>query len=80
VVSIQTIVNSLAGAAAVPLVGLLSDQMKDRPNGLMIAATAIATPALLLSAWLLHRGETPYARTAEANARADAAVAARAPS
>ncbi len=80
VVSIQTIVNSLAGAAAVPLVGLLSDQMKDRPNGLMIAATAIATPALLLSAWLLHRGETPYARTAEDNARADAAVAAHAPS
>jgi MFS family permease len=78
VVSVQTIINSLAGAAAVPLVGLLSDQLKDRPNGLMIAATAVATPALLLSAWLLHRGETPYAQTAQANARADAADAARA--
>lgn len=80
VVSIQTIINSLAGAAAVPLVGLVSDQLKDRPNGLMIAATAIATPALLLSAWLLHRGEAPYARTAEANALADSAGAARATS
>ena len=79
VVSVQTIINSLAGAAAVPLVGFLSDQLKDKPNGLMMAATAVATPALLLSAWLVYRGEAPYVKTAQASARADAALAAGAP-
>jgi MFS family permease len=72
VVSVQTVINSLSGALAVPLVGLLSDQLKDRPNGLMIAATTLATPALLLSAWVLYRGEIPYAATAQATADADA--------
>jgi MFS family permease len=76
VVSVQTILNGLSGALAVPLVGFVSDQLKDRPNGLMIAATALATPALLLAAWLLHRGEAHYALTAQASARADQAEAA----
>ena len=76
VVSVQTIINGLSGALAVPLVGFVSDQLKDRPNGLMIAATALATPALLLAAWLLHRGEAHYALTAQASARADQADAA----
>jgi MFS family permease len=74
VVAVQTIINSAAGAVAVPLVGLLSDQLKHLPNGLMVAATALATPVLLLSAWLLWRGERPYVDTAQANARIDAAA------
>lgn len=76
VVAIQTIINSAAGAVAVPLVGLLSDQLKHLPNGLMVAATAVATPALLAAAWLLWSGERPYAETAKANARLDAQHAA----
>jgi hypothetical protein len=40
----------------------------------MVAATALATPVLLLSAWLLWRGERPYVDTAQANARIDAAA------
>lgn len=72
VVALQTIINSLAGAVAVPLVGLVSDQLKHLPNGLMVAATAVATPVLLVSAWLLWRGEQPYEQTAQANARLDA--------
>ena len=74
VVAMQTIINSAAGAVAVPLVGLLSDQLKHLPNGLMVAATALATPVLLVSAWLLWRGERPYVDTAQANARIDAAA------
>jgi MFS family permease len=76
VVAVQTVINSVAGALAVPLVGLLSDQLHHLHNGLMVAATALATPALLASAWLLARGERPYAETAAANARVDAAAAA----
>jgi MFS family permease len=79
VIALQTVINSAAGALAVPLVGLLSDQLHHLPNGLMVAATAIATPALLVAAWLLARGERPYAETAAANARIDAAAAAAAP-
>jgi MFS family permease len=74
VVALQTIVNSAAGAAAVPLVGLLSDQLKHLPNGLMAAATALATPALLAAAWLLWRCEQPFVQTTQANARTDAAA------
>ena len=74
VVALQTAINSAAGALAVPLVGLLSDQLQHLNNGLMVAATALATPALLASAWLLARGERPYAETAAANARLDAAA------
>jgi MFS family permease len=74
VVALQTIINSAAGALAVPLVGLLSDQLKHLPNGLMVAATTLATPALLAAAWLLWRGERPYVDTAQANAAIDAAA------
>ena len=73
VVAVQTVINSLAGALAVPLVGLLSDQLHHLQNGLMVAATTLATPALLASAWLLATGERPFAETAVANARIDAA-------
>jgi MFS family permease len=71
VVAMQTALNAAAGAIAVPMVGLLSDQLHHLNNGLMVAATALATPALLASAWLIYRGEHAYAATASANARAD---------
>jgi hypothetical protein len=66
---------SACGAAAPPLVGLLSDQFKHLPNGLILAAAMIAVPFLSLGALLLFLCEKPYARTKEAAERMDADAA-----
>jgi MFS family permease len=63
---------SACGAAAPPLVGLLSDQFKQLPNGLMLAAAMIAVPFMSLGALLLFLCEKPYVKTKEAAEQMDA--------
>jgi hypothetical protein len=63
---------SVCGAAAPPLVGLLSDQFKHLPNGLILAAAMIAVPFLSLGALFLFLCEKPYVKTKEAAELMDA--------
>jgi MFS family permease len=64
----------LAGCNAVmpPVVGLISDQLKHLPNGLILAAAMAAVPLLALGALLLYRGEQHYLNTKQAVEAIDA--------
>lgn len=66
VVAIQTTTNVALTAAAAPLVGLVSDLLAPRPNGLLIAAAGVAVCGLFVAAFLLRLCEQGYARTVEA--------------
>ena len=66
---------SVCGASAPPLVGLLSDQFKHLPNGLILAAAMIAVPFMALGALLLFLCEKPYVKTKEAAELMDAEAA-----
>jgi MFS family permease len=63
---------SVCGAAAPPLVGLISDQFKHLPNGLIISAALVAVPCLTAGALLLFLCEKPYLQTKEAAELLDA--------
>jgi MFS family permease len=71
IVAIMSVLSAALVAVAPPLVGLVSDQFQQRPNGLILAAVLVAVPALLVSAALLYRCESLYLRTAEAVRRID---------
>ena len=47
--AIMSICSTAFAAAAGPLVGVLSDQMKAVPHGLLLAAVMVASPAFLAS-------------------------------
>jgi hypothetical protein len=53
-VAIQFVLAAVARAAAAPLVGLLSDQLKAVPNGTMPAAVGVGGPCLLAGVALLR--------------------------
>jgi uncharacterized protein involved in cysteine biosynthesis len=53
-VAVQFVLSAVAGAAATPLVGLLSDQLKGVSNGTMLAAVGVGGPCLLAGALLLR--------------------------
>jgi fucose permease len=73
VVAIQFVLSAVGGAAAPPLVGLLSDQLKGVPNGTMLAAVSIGAPFLLLGATILRWCERRhYEKTAQDSFDADA--------
>ncbi len=74
VVAIQSVVGLAFGALAPPSVGLLSDQLKHLPNGIIVAAVGVAVPAMLISAALLFWCERGYEQTVEAGRRADEAM------
>jgi MFS family permease len=73
--AVIAVLISVCGAAAPPLVGLLSDQFKHLPNGLILAAAMIAVPFLSLGALLLFLCEKPYVKTKEAAELMDANAA-----
>lgn len=62
-------------AIAPPLVGFVSDHLKDLPNGLIVAANMVAIPALLIAMALLIRAESLYERTTDAVKTIDEASA-----
>jgi MFS family permease len=74
-VAVQFVLSAVAGAAAAPLVGLLSDQLKGVPNGTMLAAVGVGGPCLLAGALLLRWCQrNHYERTAKDSFASDAAA------
>ncbi len=69
VIAIQITVNVGFGAAAGPLVGLVSDQMSDDPRGLITAASAVACIGLIISTLMFRWCESTYCETVEEIAR-----------
>jgi MFS family permease len=57
VASIQFIASMLIASGAPPLVGLVSDALSDRPDGVLLAVTLVAVPALVAGALLLRSCE-----------------------
>lgn len=75
VVAIQTTTNVVLAAAAPPLVGLLSDLLKPRPDSLLVAAAGVAVVGLVVAALLLYRCERGYVVSVEAIERDDPVAA-----
>jgi MFS family permease len=74
-VAVQFVLSAVAGAAAAPLVGLLSDQLKGMPNGTMLAAVGVGGPCLLAGALLLRWCQrNHYESTANDSFASDAAA------
>jgi MFS family permease len=75
-VAIQFVLSAVAGAAAAPLVGLISDQLKGVPNGTMLAAVGVGGPCLLAGALLLRWCQrNHYEKTAKDSFDSDTAAA-----
>ena len=72
VVAIQITANVGFGAAAAPLVGVISDQMPDEPRGLIIAAAAVACCGLMVATFLFRLCESGYCDTVDEISRIDA--------
>ena len=71
VAAIQGVVMVMLGAAAAPLVGVLSDRLSPRADSLLLAASAVAVAGLLVSAALLWACEKTYANTVADIARGE---------
>ena len=71
VASIQGVIGSAAAAAAPVVTGLLSDQLKHLPNGLILSSALIAVPCLSLAAVLFFLGERRYETTSGEARRID---------
>ena len=71
VASIQGVIGSAAAAAAPVVTGLVSDQLKHLPNGLILSSALIAVPCLSLAALLFFLGERRYEATAREARRID---------
>jgi MFS family permease len=65
-IALQGIVAVAIAAWAPPLVGLLSDRMKQTPHGLIIAVVAVSVPSLIASVLALSVSERSFATTAAA--------------
>jgi MFS family permease len=76
VASIQSVIGATAAAAAPPVTGLLSDQIRDLPNGLILSSALIAVPCLTAAALLFYLGERRYEATAREARRIDDEAAA----
>lgn len=66
--------NIVCSALGPAIVGALSDQMKERPDGLLIAMTSVALVALVLSAVVLLPLAFRYPATVASARRAEAAA------
>jgi MFS family permease len=71
VASIQGVIGSAAAAAAPVVTGLVSDQLKHLPNGLILSSALIAVPCLSSAALLFFLGERRYEATAHEARRID---------
>ncbi len=76
VAAVQSVIALAAAAAAPPLTGLVSDQFRQLPNGLILSSALVAVPCLVLAALLFFAGERRYAATVLAARRIDAQRAA----
>lgn len=64
--ALAAVLGAVAAAAAPSVAGLVSDQFKSLPNGLMLACVLVAAPSLLIAALLFRLCERTYPRTVEA--------------
>ncbi len=71
VTSVMTVITASAAAAAPPIAGLVSDQFKHMPNGLIFSAALVAVPSLSMAALLFFLGEKRYEKTALAARQID---------
>ncbi len=71
VASIQSVIGATAAAAAPPVTGLVSDQFRHLPNGLILSSALIAVPCLTAAAVLFFLGERCYETTAREARRID---------
>jgi MFS family permease len=78
--ALQLLLGAAFPAIAPPLVGFVSDQIPGRPDGLLLAAVAVAVPCVLMGAIMLRYCEKHFAATAAAAARTDSARNATQPS
>jgi MFS family permease len=74
VYALMGVILSASGAAAPPVVGLLSDQFKSLPNGLIVSAVMVAVPCLAIGAVLMFMCERNYEKTRQAAIDAEAVV------
>ena len=65
-VAINGVVSVVCGALSPVVVGAVSDQLKHRPDGLLLAAVWVGVVSLLLAALVLRWGTTTYADTVRA--------------
>jgi MFS family permease len=72
VYALMGVVVSASGAAAPPVVGLVSDHFTNLPNGLILSAVMVAVPFLLTGAVLLFLCERGYEQTRQAALAAEA--------
>jgi hypothetical protein len=70
--ALQLLLGAAFPAIAPPLVGFVSDQLPGRPEGLLLAAVAVAVPCVLMGAFMLRYCEKHFAATAADAARIDA--------
>jgi MFS family permease len=70
--ALQLLLGAAFPAIAPPLVGFVSDQMPGRPDGLLLAAVAVAVPCVVMGAFMLRYCEKHFASTAVDAARIDA--------
>jgi len=62
-VAIIIMVNTVGGSLSPALVGAISDQFKDRPDGLIRAAVGTSCISLLLATAILWQCQRTYAAT-----------------
>ena len=63
--ALQSLIGVGATAAAPPLVGAISDQLKSLSNGLLVSAVALSVPLLLLAAALMLWSEPRLVRATD---------------
>jgi hypothetical protein len=64
--ALQGILIAPIGAAAAPLVGFVSDQLGEVPQGIQIASAAVGVPALVVGLVVYALAARPFAATAAA--------------
>jgi MFS family permease len=62
-IAVQLVTSSIFAAISPPLVGLLSDQYKDVPNGLLLSALAIGVPCLVATVLAFYLCELGFEKT-----------------
>lgn len=63
VIAVQLVISSIFAAVSPPVVGLLSDQYKTVPNGLLLSALAIGVPCLVATVLAFYLCELGFERT-----------------
>jgi MFS family permease len=72
VYALMGVILSASGAAAPPVVGLISDQFTNLSNGLIVSAVIVAVPCLVIGSVLMYFCERGYEQTRQAALEAEA--------